>query len=24
MIHDLESGRREMGWPNLDELIALT
>lgn len=24
MIHDLEGGRREMGWPNLDELIALT
>ncbi|MBS1116253.1 MAG: 2-dehydropantoate 2-reductase [candidate division NC10 bacterium] len=24
MIHDLESGRREMGWSNLDELIALT
>jgi len=24
MIHDLESGRREMSWSNLDELIALT
>jgi 2-dehydropantoate 2-reductase len=24
MIHDLESNRREMGWSNLDELIALT
>ena len=24
MIYDLESGRREMGWSNLDELIALT
>ena len=24
MIHDLENGRREMGWSNLDELIALT
>jgi len=24
MIHDLESGRRSMGWENLDELVALT
>jgi hypothetical protein len=24
MIHDLESGRRAMGWENLDELVALT
>jgi len=24
MIHDLESGRRSMGWKNLDELVALT
>lgn len=24
MIHDLESNRRDMGWSNLDELIALT
>jgi 2-dehydropantoate 2-reductase len=24
MIHDLEDGRRRMGWENLDELIALT
>ena len=24
MIHDLESGRRGMGWENLDELVALT
>jgi 2-dehydropantoate 2-reductase len=24
MIHDLETGRRGMGWENLDELVALT
>jgi 2-dehydropantoate 2-reductase len=24
MIHDLENGRRSMGWENLDELVALT
>jgi len=24
MIHDLEDGRRRMGWENLEELIALT
>jgi len=24
LIHDLEDGRRRMGWANLDELIALT
>jgi len=24
MIHDLEDGRRMMGWSNLDELVALT
>ena len=24
MIHDLEDGRRPMGWANLDELVALT
>lgn len=24
MIHDLEDGRRTMGWENLDELVALT
>ena len=24
MIHELESGRRSMGWGNLDELVALT
>ncbi len=24
LIHDLENGRRSMGWENLDELVALT
>jgi 2-dehydropantoate 2-reductase len=23
MIHELEEGRRAMGWPNLEELVAL-